>query len=114
MSVDPMELVDRLEGAANGIAGLKTERGDYGLLEEAAACIRVLVEQNRRAGAGSDGPHRLDGKLEPEAKAGTTSLSEASVLSIAVSLKRMADTIDGTSSGLCVTETLLGGQRSAQ
>lgn len=31
--------------------------------------------------------------------------------SIAISLKRIADTIDGTAAGLCVTETLLGGRR---
>lgn len=56
-------------------------------------------------------PHPLEGKFEPEARdAGT--LSEAALTSIAVSLKRIADTIDGTAGGLCVTETLLGGRRN--
>lgn len=29
-------------------------------------------------------------------------------LSIAISLKRIADTMDGTAAGLCVTETIFG------
>lgn len=33
------------------------------------------------------------------------------LLSIAISLKRIADVLDGTAAGLCVTETLLGGRR---
>lgn len=40
-------------------------------------------------------PHRLDGKLEPEAK-DCASLTEASLLSIAVSMKRLADHLAGT------------------
>ena len=39
--------------------------------------------------------HRLDGKLEPEAK-DCASLTEASLLSIAVSMKRLADHLAGT------------------
>ena len=46
MAVDPMELVDWLErqGARH--------RPNADKFTEAAACIRVLVEQNRRASAG--------------------------------------------------------------
>lgn len=33
-------------------------------------------------------------------------------LSIAISLKRIADVLDGTAAGLCVSETLLGGRRA--
>ena len=36
---------------------------------------------------------------------------ETLALSQAISLKRIADTMDGTASGLCATETLIGGQR---
>lgn len=36
---------------------------------------------------------RLDGKLEPEAKGVTTSVSDAALISIAVSLKRIADVL---------------------
>lgn len=36
----------------------------------------------------------LTGKLEPEAKTGPTSLSEAALLSAAISLKRIADVMD--------------------
>lgn len=35
--------------------------------------------------------HRLDGVLEPEAKDGASSLIEATAISIAISLKRIAD-----------------------
>lgn len=38
--------------------------------------------------------------------------SEAIQLSIAISLKRIADTLDGTAAGICVTETTCGGPRS--
>lgn len=37
-----------------------------------------------------------------------SSIGEAALVSIAVSLKRLADTHDGTASGLCVTETVFG------
>lgn len=37
---------------------------------------------------------RLDGKLEPEAKDGCSSLTEAATLSIAISLKRIADSME--------------------
>lgn len=37
--------------------------------------------------------------------------SQIALMSIAVSLKRIADTLDGTAAGICVTETLLGGAR---
>ncbi len=33
---------------------------------------------------------------------------QAALESIAISLKRIADTMDGTSAGLCVTETIFG------
>lgn len=56
-------------------------------------------------------PHRLDGKFEPEAKDGCASLTEAALISLAISMKRIADTMDGTASGLCITETLIGGRR---
>lgn len=38
-------------------------------------------------------PLDLDGKFEPQAKAVTTSLSDAALVSIAVSLKRIADAL---------------------
>lgn len=53
----------------------------------------------------------LDGKLEPEAKH-ETSRHDAALLSIAVSLKRIADTMDGTASGVCVTNTIFGRRRA--
>jgi hypothetical protein len=37
---------------------------------------------------------------------------ETLALSQAISLKRIADTMDGTASGLCITETLIGGARN--
>jgi hypothetical protein len=37
---------------------------------------------------------------------------ETIYLSVAISLKRIADLLDGTTTGICVTETLLGGRRS--
>lgn len=36
------DIVERLREAANGIGSMKTERGDYGLLDEAAAEIERL------------------------------------------------------------------------
>jgi hypothetical protein len=33
-----------------------------------------------------------------------------SLASIAISLKRIADTMDGSATGICITETLIGGQ----
>lgn len=36
------DIVERLRAAANGIGSMKTERGDYGLLDEAAAEIERL------------------------------------------------------------------------
>ena len=37
---DHSALIERLEGAANGVVSMKTDRGDYGLLNEAAAALR--------------------------------------------------------------------------
>lgn len=38
---------------------------------------------------------RLDGKLEPEAEDGCSSLTEAATLSLAISMKRIADVLEG-------------------
>lgn len=40
-------------------------------------------------------PHELDGKFESQAKTVTTCISDAALTSIAVSLKRIADALDG-------------------
>ena len=40
-------------------------------------------------------PHDLDGKFEPQAKTVTTCISDAALTSIAVSMKRIADALDG-------------------
>jgi len=40
-------------------------------------------------------PHELDGRFEREAKTVTTCISDAALTSIAVSLKRIADAMDG-------------------
>ena len=40
-------------------------------------------------------PHELDGKFEPQAKTVTTCISDAALTSIAVSMKRIADALDG-------------------
>ena len=40
-------------------------------------------------------PHELDGKLESPAKTVTTCISDAALTSIAVSLRRIADALDG-------------------
>jgi hypothetical protein len=53
----------------------------------------------------------LDGKLEPEAK-NETGRHDAALISIAVSLKRIADTMDGTASGVCVNDTIFGRRRA--
>lgn len=37
---------------------------------------------------------------------------EVASISIAISLKRIADTLDGTAAGICVTETTCGGRRA--
>lgn len=42
--------------------------------------------------------HPLDGKMEPEARNINTSPSDAALVSIAVSLKRIADTFDNNGS----------------
>ena len=55
----------------------------------------------------SDDPNPLAGKLEPETACFWD--NSAALYSIAISLKRIADVLDGTSAGICVTETLLGG-----
>ena len=52
-------------------------------------------------------PSLLAGKLEPEMSG--FGYESAALYSIAISLKRIADVLDGTSAGICVTETLLGG-----
>ena len=41
-------------------------------------------------------PHMLDGKFEPEAKVVITTISDAALTSIAVSLKRIADALSDT------------------
>lgn len=43
----------------------------------------------------SQEPHRFDGKMEPEARDGMSSMSEAAAVSIAISLKRIADVLEG-------------------
>lgn len=48
----------------------------------------------------------LDGKLEPEAKDGCSSPSEAALVSMAVSLKRIADELAGIESRLGLIDTL--------
>lgn len=40
-------------------------------------------------------PHPLDGRLEPEAHDVTASAADAALVSIAVSLKRIADVLQG-------------------
>lgn len=40
-------------------------------------------------------------------------VSAIMLCSIAVSLKRIADTLDGTTAGVCVTDTIFGGRRDA-
>lgn len=49
----------------------------------------------------------------PHLESGTAGDTDAEHIqhSIAISLKRIADVLDGTAAGLCVTETLLGGRR---
>lgn len=42
MTSDHSALIERLEGAANGVVSMKTDRGDYGLLNEAAAALREM------------------------------------------------------------------------
>jgi hypothetical protein len=46
-----------------------------------------------------DPTHPFDGKFEPEAKDIITSQSDAALVSIAVSLKRIADAFDSSDSG---------------
>jgi hypothetical protein len=53
-------------------------------------------------------------RMEPEAaRSGehVSSVGEAALVSIAISLKRLADTHDGTAAGLCVTETVFGARQ---
>lgn len=50
-------------------------------------------------------PHELDGRFEREAKTVTTCISDAALTSIAVSLKRIADAMDG---GVARTSILYG------
>lgn len=52
----------------------------------------------------------LHAALEPQALP-MGNYEVGATLSIAISLKRIADVLDGTAAGLCVTETLLGGRR---
>ena len=47
-------------------------------------------------------------QLEPEAVTGKWGSELATQLSIAISLKRIADTFDGTAAGLNVHETIFG------
>lgn len=51
----------------------------------------------------------VEGSLETMGAEAAAALAN---LSTAISLKRIADTIDGTAAGLCVTENLLGGRRN--
>lgn len=52
---DHSALIERLEGAANGVVSMKTDRGDYGLLNEAAAALRDLTEWRDIEAAPKDG-----------------------------------------------------------
>lgn len=61
-----------------------------------------------QAGEVEQACHPLDMKLEAECR--NMRGDAAATYSAAISLKRIADTIDGTAAGLCVTETLLGGR----
>lgn len=47
--MEQSDIVERLKACANGVGSLKTERGDFGLCEEAAAEIMKLRRQNARA-----------------------------------------------------------------
>jgi hypothetical protein len=51
----------------------------------------------------------FEGKLEPEARSQRTP-EQAALTSIAVSLKRIADTLDGTTAGICVSQTIFAGR----
>lgn len=58
-------------------------------------------------------PHPFDGQFEPPAEAlakmnPCIPLPEIAQASIAISLKRIADLLDGTAANLCVTETIFG------
>ena len=51
---------------------------------------------------GSPKPHPLEGRLEPEASS-ASSPQEAAALSLAISMKRIADCLDGTALGVDVS-----------
>lgn len=53
-------------------------------------------------------PSYFEGRLEPEADMAMQSAESCSLRSIAISLKRIADTLDGTAAGICVTQTIFG------
>lgn len=55
---------------------------------------------------------KLLASLEPAATKGESEWSNVAHLSIAISLKRIADTLDGTASGICVSQTIFGGRGS--
>jgi hypothetical protein len=56
---------------------------------------------------------RLHKALEPEAETAVDP-HHAALASIAVSLKQIADVLDGTAVGLCVTETIFGRNRDVR
>lgn len=60
-----------------------------------------------------DSKELIETKLEPEvAKVATGGMDQATAISIAISLKRIADLLDGTTVGICASQTVLGRQAS--
>jgi hypothetical protein len=68
------------------------------------------IAGEREAARLSPAPPHWSELLEPVAITGPDGPQAAALVSIAVSLKRIADTMDGTATGICITETLIGGQ----
>lgn len=59
-----------------------------------------------------DSTELIKTKLEPEvSQVATGGFEQACNISIAISLKRIADTLDGTAAGICVTQTIFAGKR---
>jgi hypothetical protein len=59
-------------------------------------------------------PHELDGKFEPQAKTVATCISDAALTSIAVSLKRIADALDGGDGTQGIKNTLFFLEQNAR
>jgi hypothetical protein len=83
------------------VHGCEQNDGEYCLVRQAFARTGLIADPDDEPS-----PSPPDGQLEPETKTGFASVNDAALTSIAISLKRIADLIEGHPQRLGMSDAL--------